>query len=428
MSEAVREGQLRDTDLDDLALRTRLAETWGTAKGLLGALSSVDHKIIGRRYIVTAFFFMGLGGLLAFAIRLQLLRPENNLLSADAYNQVFTMHGATMMFLFAVPVMEAFGVYLVPLMVGTRNIAFPRLNAYSYWLYLFGGVFIWIAFLLNVGPDVGWFAYVPLAGPQYGPGKRADVLAQMITFTEISAIAVSIELIVTAFKLRAPGMTLNRIPVFVWGMIVTSFMVIFAMPAVMLGSTALIMDRLVGTHFFNPAEGGDVLLWQHLFWFFGHPEVYIIFLPATAMVSTIIDTFSRRPLVGHNAVVLSLIATGLLAFGMWVRHMFATGLPQLGESFFTASSMLIAVPTGIQVFCWIATLAKGRPVLATPMLFVLSFFFIFIIGGMSGVMVASVPIDLQVHDTFFVVAHLHYVLIGGAVFPLLGGCYYWFPK
>lgn len=428
MTDAAREDDLRDLDLDDGELRRRLAKTWGTAKGLFGALSTVDHKIIGRRYIVTAFVLMGLGGLLALAIRLQLARPENNLLTPDRYNQIFTLHGATMMFLFAVPVMEAFGVYLVPLMVGTRNIAFPRLNAYSYWLYLFGGIFIWAAFLLNVGPDVGWFAYPPLAGPQYGAGKRADVLLQMITFTEVSAIAVAVEIIVTAFKLRAPGMGLNRIPIFVWGMIVTSFMVVFAMPAVMIGSTSLILDRLVGTHFFNPAEGGDVILWQHLFWFFGHPEVYIIFLPATAMVSTIIETFSRRPIVGYPAVVLSLIATALLAFGLWVHHMFATGLPQLGESFFTASSMLIAVPSGIQVFCWIATLARGRPVLATPLLFVLGFFFIFILGGMTGLMVASVPIDLQVHDTYFVVAHFHYVLIGGAVFPLLGGVYYWFPK
>jgi cytochrome c oxidase subunit 1 len=324
--------------------------------------------------------------------------------------------------------MEAFAVYLVPLMVGTRNIAFPRLNAFSYWVYLFGGTFLWLAFLLKMGPDVGWFAYVPLSGPEYSPGKRADVWAQMITFTEVSALAVAVEIIVTVFKQRAPGMTLDRIPLFVWAMLVTSFLIIFAMPAVMLASTMLILDRLVGTQFFNPAEGGDSLLWQHLFWFFGHPEVYIIFIPATGMVASIIATFARRPVFGYLPLVLALIATGFLSFGLWVHHMFVTGLPQLGASFFTASSMLIAVPSGIQIFCWIVTLWEGKPVYRTPLLFVLGFFFIFVIGGLSGVMVASVPLDTQVHDTYFVVAHFHYVLIGGAVFPLLGAIYYWFPK
>jgi cytochrome c oxidase subunit I len=333
-----------------------------------------------------------------------------------------------MMFLFAVPVMEAFAVYLVPLMVGTRNIAFPRLNAFSYWVFLFGGSFLWISFMLNIGPDVGWFAYVPLSGPEHSPGKRADVWAQMITFTEVAALAVAVEIIVTVLKQRAPGMTLDRIPLFVWAMLVTSFVVIFAMPAVMVASSMLIMDRLIGTQFFNPAEGGDALLWQHLFWFFGHPEVYIIFLPATGMVSSIIATFSRRPAFGYLALVLSLVATAFLSFGLWVHHMFTAGVPQLGASFFTASSMLIAIPNGIQIFCWLATLWDGRPVFKTPLLFVLGFFFIFVAGGLSGIMLASVPIDSQVHDTYFVVAHFHYVLIGGAVFPLLGAVYYWFPK
>jgi cytochrome c oxidase subunit I len=324
--------------------------------------------------------------------------------------------------------MEAFAVYLVPLMVGTRNIAFPRLNAFSYWVYLSGGLFLWIAFLLNTGPDAGWFSYVPLAGPEYGIGKRSDVWAQMITFTEVSALAIAVEVIVTVFKQRAPGMTLDRIPIFVWGSLVTAFAIIFAMPAVMVSSTMLILDRLVGTHFFNQAEGGDPLLWQHLFWFFGHPEVYIIFIPATGMVSAILPAFARRPMFGYLAVVLSVIATGFLSFGLWVHHMFATGLPQLGASFFTASSMLIAIPSGLQIFCWIATIALGRPLLKTPMLFIIGFIVTFVIGGLTGVMVASVPLDTQVHDTYFVVAHFHYVLVGGAVFPLLGAVYFWFPK
>src|SRR3954454_24913936 len=430
MAEALErdDGGLRDTALGDAELRLRLARTWGTARGLIGSLSTVDHKIIGRRYIITAFVFLFLGGISAAVMRMQLARPESHLVGPDLYNQLFTMHGTTMMFLFAVPVMEAFGVYLVPLMVGTRNIAFPRLNAFSYWVFLFGGLFLWVMFFLNTGPDVGWFAYVPLSGPQFSPGKRADTWAQMITFTEVSALAVAVEIVVTVFKQRAPGMTLDRIPLFVWSMLVTSFMVLFSMPAIVLASTMLILDRLVETHFFNPAEGGDALLYQHLFWFFGHPEVYIIFLPATGMVSSIIAAFARRPMFGYLPLVLSLIAVGFLSFGLWVHHMFVTGLPQLGASFFTASSMLIAVPNGIQIFCWLATLWDGSPVFKTPLLFVLGFFFIFVIGRLSGVRAASVPIDTQVHDTYFVVAHFHYVLIGGAVFPLLGAIYYWYPK
>jgi len=417
-----------DSELDESELRRGLARTWATPKGIIGALSTVDHKVIGRRYIVTALVFLGLGGLAAVAMRIQLSQPRAQIIGPDLYNQLFSMHGTTMMFLFAVPVMEAFGVYLVPLMLGTRNIAFPRLNAFSYYVYVLGGMMIWFAFALNVGADTGWFSYVPLSGPQYSPGKRVDFWAQMITFTEVTALAVAVEIIVTTFKQRAPNMTLDRIPLFVWSQLVTSFAVIFAMPGVMLGSSLLIMDRLVGTHFFNPAEGGDALLWQHLFWWFGHPEVYIIFLPATGMVSEIIATFSRRPAFGYLVLVLSLIATGFLSFGLWVHHMFTTGVPQLGASFFTAASMMIAIPSGLQIFCWIATLFGGSPVLRTPLLFVLGFIVLFVIGGLSGMMVASVPIDTQVHDTYFVVAHFHYVLIGGAVFPLLGGIYYWFPK
>jgi cytochrome c oxidase subunit I len=414
--------------LPEADLAARLTKTWGTGQGIIAWLSTVDHKIVGRRYIITAFLFLFLGGISAAVMRMQLARPEAGLVGPDLYNQLFTMHGTTMMFLFAVPVMEAFAVYLVPLMLGTRNIAFPRLNAFSYWVFLFGGLMIWIAFMLNIGADVGWFAYVPLSGPQFSPGKRADIWAQMITFTEVAALAVAVEIIVTVFKQRPPGMTLDRIPVFVWAMLVTAFATLFAMPAVMLASTFLIMDRLIGTHFFNPAEGGDALLWQHLFWFFGHPEVYIIFLPATGMVSAIVVALSRHTLVGYLPVVLSVIATGFLAFGLWVHHMFTTGLPQLGASFFTASSMLIAIPNGIQIFCWIATLWLGQPIWRTPLLFVVGFIVTFVIGGLTGVMLASVPLDTQVHDTYFVVAHFHYVLVGGAVFPLLAAVYFWFPK
>ena len=419
---------LRDTDLAPGELEQQLDRLWATPRTFWGWLATVDHKAIGRRYIITALIFLLLGGLAALVMRLQLSRPDNTLVGPDTYNQLFTMHGSTMMFLFAVPVMETMAVYLVPLMLGTRAVAFPRLNAFSYWVYLFGGAMLWVSFLLNSAPDNGWFNYVPLSGPQYGIGKRSDIWAQMITYTELSGLAVAVNGIVTIFKQRAPGMTLDRIPLFVWASLVTDLMIVFAMPAVMVCSTMLILDRLVGTHFFNWAEGGDALLWQHLFWFFGHPEVYFIFIPATGIVSSIIVPFSRRKIFGYSAMVLALFGTGFLAFGLWVHHMFVTGLPRLGESFFTASSMAVAIPSGIQIFCWIATLWDGKLRLQTPLLFVFGFIFNFVLGGLTGVMVASVPIDTQVHDTYFVVAHFHYVLIGGAVFPLLGGIYYWFPK
>ena len=410
------------------SLKEELEHTWDTEPGLMGWLSTTDHKIIGRRFIITAFSFFVSAGILAVMMRLQLSRPGNKLLGPDLYNQIFTVHGTTMMFLFAVPMMLGLGIYFVPLMIGTRNLAFPRLNAFGYWIYLAGGLFLWISFFVNMGPDTGWFSYVPLSGPEFSPGKRVDVWAQMITFTEISALFEATNLIVTIFKMRAPGMALNRMPLFVWSMLVCSVMIVFAMPAVMLASGYLALDRAIGTHFFNPVEGGDPLMYQHLFWFFGHPEVYIIFIPALGMVSTIIASFTRREIFGYPAMVLSLVATGFMGFGLWVHHMFATGLPQLGASFFTTASMMIAIPSGVQIFCWIATMWSGRLIFRTPLLFVLGFFAIFVLGGLTGVMIASVPFDLQVHDTYFIVAHFHYVLIGGAVFPLFGALYYWFPK
>jgi cytochrome c oxidase subunit 1 len=409
-------------------LASRLDATWRRPPGIIGWLASVDHKEIGRRYMLTALAFLVLGGVLALAMRVQLAQPDSALISAERYNQLFTMHGSTMMFLFAVPVMEGVAVYIIPLMVGTRSTAFPRLNAFSYFMYLFGGLMLWIAFALNIAPDMGWFAYTPLSGPQFSPGKRADVWAQMITFTEVSALAAAVVLVCTILKARAPGMTLSRMPLFAWAMLVQAVMIIFAMPAIALCSSMLISDRTLGTNFYNAAEHGDALLWQHLFWFFGHPEVYIIFIPATGFVSEITATFCRRPIFAHAVVVLALISTGILAFGLWVHHMFATGLPRVGYSFFTAASMSVSIPTGLQIFCWLATIWDGRPRFQVPMLYVVGFIITFVIGGLSGVMVAAVPLDLQLHDTYFVVAHFHYVLIGGAVFPLLAAFTYWYPK
>ena len=413
---------------DEMLLRGQLERTWRVPRGFVGWFMVADHRSVGVRYMVTAFVFFILAGVMAALMRVQLAFPEAGIISPDAYNQVFTSHGLVMMFLFAVPVMEAMGIYFVPLMVGARNIAFPRLNNFSYFMFLFGGIFLFTALVLNTGPDAGWFSYPPLSGPDYSPGKRVDVFAQLITFTEVAALSVAVELIATIFKLRAPGMTLNRIPLFVWAMLVTSLMIVFSLPSVVSSSTFLLLDRLVGTHFFNPTEGGDAVLYQHLFWFFGHPEVYIIFVPALGMVSSIITTFTQRPTFGYTALVLSMFTTGFIGFSVWVHHMFTTGLPQMGLSFFTAASLIIVIPTAIQIFCWIAALWKGRPRFETPLLFVMGFIAIFVLGGLSGVTLASVPIDLQVHDTYYVVAHFHYVLIGGAVFPLIGAVYYWYPK
>jgi cytochrome c oxidase subunit I+III len=405
-----------------------LQHTWRDKPGFVGWLKTNDHKRIGIRFVVTAFVFFCAAGLLAAVMRSQLAFPDNHVVGPDLYDQLFTMHGTTMMFIFAVPIMQGMGVYLVPLMVGTRNTAFPRMTACAYWLYLLGALSLWAGFAINTGADAGWFSYVPLAGPQYGIGKRADVWNNLVNLTEAMGLMVAVDLATVILKMRAPGMSLRRMPLFAWSSLIASMMIIFAMPSVMLAANLAQFDRTFGTHFFNPAEGGDVLIWQHLFWFFGHPEVYFIFIPALGFISMIIPTFARRPLFGHSAVVLSLIATGFLAFGLWVHHMFATNLPELGKSFFTAMSFMIAIPTAVQIFCWIATLWTGRLSVRVPLLFVLGFFAILVLGGLTGIMVGAVPFDLQVHDSYFVVAHLHYVLLGGAVFPLFGAFFYWFPK
>ena len=407
----------------------RLARTWAQPRGFCGWFMNVHHTAIGVRFMVTSFIFFILGGILAGIMRWQLARPENGAIGPDLYNQIFTVHGSTMIFLFAVPMMfQGFGVYLVPLICGARNIAFPRLNAFSYYIYVVGGLLLWVGLLIKTGADAGWFAYVPLSGPEFTPGKRSDFWAQMITFTEVSALGVAICIATTILRYRAPGMTLNRMPIILWEKLIISIAIIFAMPSVMVVSSMLLMDRTINTQFFNPSNGGDVLLYQHLFWFFGHPDVYIIFLPGTAIISTLVPVFCRRHIFGYVAVVTAVVAIGFLGFSVWVHHMFATGLPQMSESFFTAATLMIVIPTAVQFYCWMATIWHGRLQFKLPMLWVFGFFFVFMIGGLSGLMLASVPLDWQVHDTFFVVAHFHYVLIGGALFPMFAGLYYWIPK
>lgn len=405
-----------------------LTELWQPRPGIIGWLSAVNHKNIGRRYIVTGFLFFAMAGIAALLMRIQLMYPENTFLNADAYNRLFSIHGITMMFLFAVPIMLGVGIYFVPLMIGARDVPFPRANAFGYYIYALAGIILWLSLFAGTGPDGGWFAYTPLTESRYLPSYGMDIYQQLINGTEVAALIAASELIIAIFKFRAPGMSLNRMPMFVWAMLVTSFMVIFAMPSIVIATNLLGFDRSINSNFFNPNLGGNPLLWQHLFWFFGHPEVYIIFIPALGMVSEILGSFSRRAVVAYPLLVISLVSIGVISFGLWVHHMFSTGLPILGLSVFTIASMVISIPSGIQIFSGLATLWHGKLNLKPPLLYVLGFIFTFVIGGISGVMVAAVPFDLQAQDSYFVVAHLHYVLIGGAVFPLLGAMYYWFPK
>jgi cytochrome c oxidase subunit I+III len=404
----------------------RLEAIWALPKGWK-IISAVNNTVIGYFYIATAFLFFLLAGVLALLMRVQLAVPSNTFLSQETYNQIFTMHGTVMMFLFAVPAVEAMGVLLLPQMLGARDLPFPRLGAFAFWAYLIGGLVFFGTLFFDMAPSGGWFMYPPLTNAFFSPGAGADFWLLGIGFIEISAIAGAIEIIVGVLRTRAPGMSLDKLPIFAWTMLVFAGMIVFAFPAIILATMMLELERAFGWPFFLPARGGDPLLWQHLFWFFGHPEVYIIFLPAAGMVSMIIPTMARTPLVAYNLIVVALIATGFFSFGLWVHHMFTTGIPTLSLTFFSAASMAVSLPSGIQVFAWIATIASGKLIFTTPALFVLGFLFIFTLGGLTGVMVAMVPFDWQVHDTYFVVAHFHYVLVGGMVFPLFAAFYYWAP-
>ncbi len=406
----------------------KLRKIWEGKRGLAGWLSTVDHKEIGKRYVVTAFLFLIIGGLEALLIRAQLARPNQTLLTPEQYSQLFTMHGVTMIFLYALPVLSGFSNYLWPLLLGSRDMAFPRLNAMSYWVFLFAGLFLYCSFPLGKAPDGGWFNYVPYASRAYNPGPNIDVYALGMVLLGISTTVGSINFIVTLARTRAPGMSINRVPVLVWGTVTASAGNLLAVPAVSLAFLMLFMDRQAGTHFFDSVAGGQPLLWQHLFWMFGHPWVYAIVLPAMGIVSDALPVFCRRPLVGYTAVALSTVSTMVLGFGVWVHHMFASGLPTLSLSFFSAASFVIVIPSAVAVIAWIATIWTGRPVFTAAFLFFAGFVLLFVIGGVSGFMTAAVPLDWQLTRTYFVIAHLHYVLIGINVFPVLGGICYWFPK
>jgi cytochrome c oxidase subunit I+III len=412
--------------ISPIRLHRALAAIWATPPGL-GRLSSVNHTVLGRRFMVVALIFFAIGGLLSMLIRAQLATPNSAFVGPEIYNQIFTMHGTVMMFLFAIPMFEGLAIYMLPKMLGARDMAFPRMTAYGYWCYVFGGAILIIAMLAGVAPDGGWFMYTPLASRPYTPGINADVWLLGITFVEISAVTAAVELFVSILKMRAPGMSLVRMPLFAWYMLVTSGMMIVGFPPLILGSILLELERAFGLPFFDPTRGGDPLLWQHLFWLFGHPEVYIIFLPAAGALSTIIPVFAQRPILGFRAIIAAIVAMAFLSFGLWVHHMFTVGIPHLALAFFSAASALVAIPTAVQIFAWIGTLASGRPRWDIPMLYVAGFFFVFVIGGLTGVMLAMVPFNTQAHDSYFVVAHLHYVLVGGFVFPMLAAIYHWMP-
>ena len=403
----------------------QLRAVWENPKGWR-YWTSVNNTQVGLWYGSAAFAFMLFAGLLGLLIRAQLAVPNNDLLSAETYNQVYTLHGTVMMFLFAVPIFEAVAIFLLPPMLGARELPFPRLGAFGFWSFLIGGVFVCGSIFFGAAPNSGWFMYPPLATSEQA-GIGADIWLLGLSFIEVASIAAAVELIVGIMKCRAPGMRVNLMPLFAWYLLIVAGMILFAFPPLIAGDLLFEMQRMFDWPFFDPERGGDPLLWQHLFWIFGHPEVYIIFLPAIALLAMIVPTFAGRPIVGYSWIVLAAVGTGFLSFGLWVHHMFATGLPQISLAFFSAASGAVAIPTGVQIFVFIATMLAGRVIFSTPMLFAVGGLAIFVMGGLTGVMVALVPFDWQAHDSYFVVAHLHYVLIGGMLFPVFAGLYYYYP-
>jgi cytochrome c oxidase subunit 1 len=392
-------------------------------------VTTVDHKRIGILYIVTSLVFFGAGGVLALLIRAQLATPNEHFITGNAYDELFTIHGTTMIFLFIVPFWAGLANYLIPLMIGARDMAFPRLNALSYWLYLFGGVVMFLSFFASGGAArAGWYSYPPLSEKFFSPGHGQDLWILSLHLVAISGLLGAINFLCTIHNMRAPGMSWMRIPLFAWSIEVYSWLLIFVLPVIGVGLTFLLLDRTVGTHFYEPAQGGSAVLYQHLFWFFGHPEVYIIILPGFGVISELLPVFSRKPIFGYKAIAFSTVAIGFYSMLVWAHHMFSVGLPTFLNVFFMLSSMVIAVPTGVKIFNWLATTWRGNLIFDTPMLWALGFLAIFTVGGLSGIFLAAFPVDWQVTDTYYVVAHMHYVLFGGAVFAAFGALYYWWPK
>jgi cytochrome c oxidase subunit 1 len=395
--------------------------------GILEWITTVDHKKIGVLYLYTTFFFFLSGGLLALAMRTQLAVPDGTVMTAQQYNAAFTMHGTTMVFLFVVPVWTGFANFIIPLQLGARDMAFPRLNALSYWLLLSGGVVLYSSFLVGP-PACGWTSYVPCSAKAFSPGFGQDLWIIGLTILGFSSIFGALNMIVTIFSLRAPGMTFHRITLFAWSVLVTSFLLVLAMPFLTVAGVLLLFDRIAGTNFFSVAEGADPLLWQYLFWFFGHPEVYIMILPGFGVISEVLPVFSRKPIFGYKMIAYASVAIGFLSFGVFVHHMFVAGIDPALQIFFMSSTMLIAVPTGVKVFSWLGTIWGGSIRFKSAMLFALGFLAVFTVGGISGVFLGSVPVDTQLSDTYYVVAHIHYVLVGGALFSFFAAAFYWIPK
>jgi cytochrome c oxidase subunit I+III len=411
----------------DSQLRDKLTAIWSRPPGLLGFMSDVNHGSLGLRFMATAAIYFAIGGLLAMLIRVQLANPRSAFVGPEVYNQIFTMHGTVMMFLFAIPMLEGLAIFLLPKMLGARDLAFPRLTALGWYCFFFGGLILLGALLAGAAPDSGWFMYPPLSDRIHTPGINADVWLLGVTFVEISAVCAAVEIIVSILKVRASGMGLMQMPLFAWYILGTAAMMLIGFPPLIAGSILLEVQRAFDWPFFDPARGGDPMLWQHLFWLFGHPEVYIIFLPAAGALSTMIPTFARTPIISYKMILVAVASMVVLSMGLWVHHMFATGIPHLALAFFAGASMMVAIPTAIQIFVWIGTLWAGRPRWSVPMLYIAGFFLTFVFGGLTGVMLAAVPFNWQAHDTAFVTAHLHYVLIGGFVFPLLAATAYWAP-
>ena len=402
----------------------RLRAAWRTPTGWR-YWSAVNNSEVGLWYSLTAFFFMLCAGVLALLMRVQLAVPGNDFLSADRFNQFFTMHGSAMMFLFAVPMFEAISILILPALLGARDMPFPRLSAYGFWCFVIGGVFVLGSVLFDVAPKAGWFMYPPLATKEEGLGP--DIWLLGLSFIEVASIAAAVELIVGTLKCRPPGMRINLMPLYAWYVLVVGGMILFAFPPLIAGDFLFELERSFDWPFFDPERGGDPMLWQHLFWIFGHPEVYIIFLPSIAVAAMVVPTVAQQPIVGYSWIVLSAVGTGFLSFGLWVHHMFATGLPAISLGFFSAASEAVVIPTGIQIFAFLATLIVGRVTMNLPMLWIAGALAIFTAGGLTGVMVAIAPFDWQVHDTYFIVAHLHYTLFGGMIFPVIAGITYFYP-